>query len=120
MYTPQQNGVVEMKNLTLKEMANCMLQSKGLSLHFWAEAINCANYIVNHTRTKVLNNIRLEEAWSSITPNVSHFRVFGSKVCAHIPNQKHKALKPKSEKCIFVGYFEYVEGYRLLQPISIE
>jgi hypothetical protein len=25
-------------------------------------------------------------------------------------------LKPKSEKCIFVGYFEDIKGYRLLQP----
>ena len=47
-YTPQQNGVAERKNRTLKEMANCMIQSKGLSLQYWAEAINCANYIVNH------------------------------------------------------------------------
>jgi transposase InsO family protein len=46
-YTPQQNGVVERKNRTLKEMANCMIQSKGLSLKYWAEAINYANYIVN-------------------------------------------------------------------------
>jgi transposase InsO family protein len=28
-YTPQQNGVFERKNQTLKEMANCMIQSKG-------------------------------------------------------------------------------------------
>ena len=35
-YTPQQNGVAERKNCTLKEMANCMLQSKGLGLNFWA------------------------------------------------------------------------------------
>ena len=27
-----------------------------------------------------------------------------------------KSLHPKSEKCIFVGYFEDVKGYRLLQP----
>ena len=35
-YTPHQNGVCEWKNRTLKEMANCMIQSKGLSLQFWA------------------------------------------------------------------------------------
>ena len=33
-YTPQKNGVVERKNHTLKEMANCMIQSKGLSLQY--------------------------------------------------------------------------------------
>jgi transposase InsO family protein len=56
-YTPQQNGVVERKNHILKEMAKCMIQSKGLSLKDWAEAINNANYIVNHTPTKALKNI---------------------------------------------------------------
>ena len=30
-------------------------------------------------------------------------------------DEKRKALHPKSEKCIFVGYFEDVKGYRLLQ-----
>jgi transposase InsO family protein len=35
-YTPQQNGVAKIKNRTLKEMANCMIQSKGLSLKYWA------------------------------------------------------------------------------------
>ena len=44
-YTPQQNGVAERKNRALKEMANCMIQSKGLSLKYWAEAINYENYI---------------------------------------------------------------------------
>ena len=90
-------------------MANCMLQSKGLGLNFWAEAFNCANYIVNHTPTKVLENITPEEAWSSIKPNVSNFHVFGSDAWAHIPDAKHKALEPKSEKCIFVGYSKDVK-----------
>ena len=48
-YTPQKNGVVERINLTLKEMTNCVIQSKGLSLKYWAEAIDYANYIVNRT-----------------------------------------------------------------------
>jgi hypothetical protein len=33
-YTPQQNGVVERKNRTLKEKANFMIQCKGLSLKY--------------------------------------------------------------------------------------
>jgi hypothetical protein len=96
-------------------MANCMIQSKGLSLKYWAEDINCANYIVNHTPTKAPKNITLEESWTKIKPDVSHFHVFGSIAWAHIPYEKRKALQPKSEKCIFFGYFEDVKGYRLLQ-----
>jgi hypothetical protein len=97
-------------------MANCMIQSKGLSLQYWAKAINCENYIVNHTPTKALKNITPEEAWTKIKPDVSHFRVFGTIAWAHIPDEKRKSLQPKSEKCIFVGYSEDVKGYRLLQP----
>jgi len=99
-------------------MDNCILQSKGLSLNFWAEAVNYANYMVNHTPTKVLKNIILEEAWSSIKLDVSHFCVFGSEIWAHILDEKHKALEPKGEKCFFVGYSEDVKGYILLQPKS--
>ena len=71
-------------------MANCMFQSKGLSLKFWVEAINYENYIVNHTPTKVLKNITPEETWSSIKLDVSHFHVFGTDAWAHIPDAKHK------------------------------
>jgi hypothetical protein len=60
LYTSQQKSVAERKNCTLKEMANCMLQSKGLSLRFWVESINCSNCIVNHTPTKALKDITLE------------------------------------------------------------
>jgi hypothetical protein len=105
LYTPQQNGVVERKNCTLKEMTNCMIQSKGLNLKYWVEAINCANYIVNHTPTKTLKNITLEETWNNIKLDVSHFRVFDSVAWAHVPDEKMKG-----EKCIFVGYSEDVKG----------
>jgi hypothetical protein len=115
-YTPQQNGFVERKNHILKQMANCTIQSKGLILKYWAEFINCENYIVNHTTTKTLKDITSEEAWNKIKPYVSHFCVIGSVARAHIPDEKHKTLQPKSEKCIFVGYSEDVKGCIILQP----
>ena len=74
-----------------------MIQTKGLSLQYWDEAINCAKYIVNRTPTKFLQGITLEEAWSKIKPDASHFRVFGCEAWAHIPDEKRKALQPKSE-----------------------
>ena len=44
-YTPQQNGVAEKKNRSLKEMATCMIEARDLSPKLWAETINCAAYI---------------------------------------------------------------------------
>ena len=92
-----------------------MIQSNGLNLKYWVEAINCANYTVNHTPTKALKNITPKQAWTKIKPDVSNFLVFGSIAWAHIPDEKRKALHPKTEKCIFVGYSEDVQGYRHLQ-----
>ena len=44
-YIPQQNGVAERKNQSLKEKKNCMLQSKSLAPKLWDEYINCEEYI---------------------------------------------------------------------------
>jgi len=96
-YTPQRNGVAERKNHTLKEMANCIL-----SINFWVEAITCANYMVNHTPTKVLKNNTPKEALSSVKLDVSHFCVFGSEAWAHIPDEKHKALEHKMKNVFWL------------------
>ncbi|XP_075483610.1 uncharacterized protein LOC142523763 [Primulina tabacum] len=42
--SPQQNGVAERRNRTLKEAARTMLAESGISQRFWAEAINTACY----------------------------------------------------------------------------
>ena len=52
-YTLQQNGVAKRKNITLVEMVRCMLYSKGLHKKFWAEAISCANFILNRVPTVI-------------------------------------------------------------------
>ena len=46
-YSPQQNGVAERKNRTLKEIMNALLLSSGLPQNLWGEAILSANYILN-------------------------------------------------------------------------
>ena len=45
--TPQQNGVVERKNRTLKEMARTMLCENNLPKYFWEEAVNTSCYVIN-------------------------------------------------------------------------
>jgi hypothetical protein len=67
-----------------------------------------------------LKNITPEKVWNKIKLDVNHFRVFDNVAWAHIPDENMKTLQPKSEKCIFVIYFENVKDYRLIQPHSNE
>ena len=84
------------------------------------EAINCVNCIVNRIPAKLLKNITRKESWNSINPYLSHFHVFGSEAWAHIPNEKHNSWNIRLKFLFFVGYFEDVNGYKLLQPNSIK
>ena len=65
-YTPQQNGVAERKNRTIMDMARSMMKAKHLPNEYWAEAVQCAAYVLNRCQTKSVMNIIIEEAWSGI------------------------------------------------------
>lgn len=53
-YAPQQHGVAEQKNRTLKKIMNSMTLSSGLSDNMWVEAVLCACYILNRVPHKKL------------------------------------------------------------------
>jgi hypothetical protein len=46
-YTPQQNGVVERKNMMLIDMARTMLGEFKTPERFWSEAVNTACHTIN-------------------------------------------------------------------------
>ena len=54
-YIPQQNGVVECKNMALKEMDTCMIEEKDLNPNIWYEAINYDEYSQNIAPHKYLD-----------------------------------------------------------------
>jgi hypothetical protein len=47
---------------------------------------------------------------------VKHLRVFGCEAYAHKPIETRMKLKPKSTKCVFVGYTLESKGYRSILP----
>ena len=75
-YTPQQNVVVDKKNISLKEMATCLLEARNIPPYLWAKAVNCASYIHNRASHKSMIGVTPFEEFMGHKLNVSHLRVF--------------------------------------------
>jgi hypothetical protein len=91
-----------------------MLHAKSLPQRLWDEALNCATYIQNNSPHRSIKDKTPYEAWSGLKPEVTHFRIFGSREWAMIPSEKRKALDPHNTECIFAGYLDGVKGYKLI------
>lgn len=115
-YTPEQNGVAERANRTIVERAKCMLYDAGLETRFWAEACNMAAHLMNRTVRSALNFKTPEELWNGEKPDISHLKIFGTKVMVHTPKQKRTKWAPKSMEMIFLGFDHQTKGYRCYDP----
>lgn len=102
-YTPEQNGLCERANRTVVEKAKCLLYDAKLNKRFWAEAANTAVYLKNRSIASGLDKTPYE-LWYGTKPNLSHLRLFGSKVMVHIPKQKRLKWDKKATQHILVGY----------------
>ena len=117
-YSPQQNGVVERKNRTLIESARTMLDEYKVSDQFWAEAINTACHAINRLYLHKMLKKTAYELLTGNKPNVSYFRVFGSK--CFILNKKAKSSKfaPKVDEGFMLGYGSNAYAYRVFNKTS--
>lgn len=113
-YIPEQNGRAERENRTIVESARSMLYARDVSLELWAEAVNCAVYLLNRTSSSQTPKKTPYELWNGIKPHVGHVKVFGSIGYVHIPDQLRTKLDKKSEKMILVGYDN--NNYRMFNP----
>ena len=90
-----------------------MIEVRELNLKLWAEAISCSAHIQNRAFHKSVKGMTQYEAWFGEKPDVSNFRIFGTKAWARIPTEKRKALQPQRKECLMVVYGEYTKGYKL-------
>ncbi|KAL8125543.1 hypothetical protein AgCh_012997 [Apium graveolens] len=103
--TPQQNGVVERKNISLIEAARTMLEESKLLIYFWAEAVNCACYTQNISLINQAKCMTPYQLFKRRKPTLNFLHVFGCK-CYILRNQPdHKGkFDAKADEGIFVGY----------------
>ena len=77
--TPQQNGVIEIKNMTVQEMARTMLMDSKLTDIFWTQVVHTTVHIQNKLMLRNNTDKTPYELWKGRTTNVKHFGFFGSK-----------------------------------------
>ncbi|WVZ85473.1 LOW QUALITY PROTEIN: hypothetical protein U9M48_032396 [Paspalum notatum var. saurae] len=114
-YTPQQNGVVERKNITLITLARSMLDEYGTSEKFWAEAINTACYASNRLYPHPLLDKTLYELLNGRKPNISYFRVFGYKCYIY---KKRQHLGKRCDIGFLLGYSSKSKAYRVFNEAT--
>jgi hypothetical protein len=117
-YTPQQNGVVERKNMTLLDMARTMLGEFKTPERFWTEAVNMACHAINRVYLHRLLKKTSYELLTGNKPNVSYFRVFGSKCYILVKKGKNSKFAPKAVEGILLGYDSNTKAYRVFNKSS--
>jgi len=111
--TPQQNGFVERKNQSLKELARTMLNETELPKYFWVNVVSTTCYVLNRVLIRPMLKKTTYELFKGRKPNVSHLKVFGCK-CFILNNGKDNLSKfdSKSDGGIFLGYSLHGHAYR--------
>ena len=98
---PQHNGVSEHRNRTLLNMVQSMMSLTNLPLSFWGYALETAAFTLKRAPSKSVETTPYE-LWFSEKPKLSFLKVWGCD--AYVKKFQPDKLKPKSEKCIFIGY----------------
>ena len=91
--TPQENGVSERMNRKIMERARCMRLHAGLPLHFWADDVNTASYLINRGPSSALDGGIPEEAWTGKKVNYSFLRTFGCEAFVHVDKENRTNLR---------------------------
>lgn len=112
-YSPQQNGIAERKNRTLKDMINSMLLTSGLPTNLWGEALNMANYILNRVPHSKNNSIPYE-LWKGHLPTYQYLKVWGCLAKVPVSPPKKPKLGPKTVDCYYLGRAQNSAAYKFL------
>ena len=98
----------ERHNHTLLDMVQSMMSLTDLPLSFWGYALETAAFTLNRAPSKSVETTPYE-LWFGKKPKLSFLKVWDCD--AYVKKFQPDKLKPKSEKCVFIGYPKETVGY---------
>nr|GEY75692.1 hypothetical protein [Tanacetum cinerariifolium] len=111
--SPQQNGVVKIRNRTLIKATHTMLIYAQAPLFLWAEAVATAYFTQNCSIIRLRHGKTPYELLHSKLPDLSFFHVFGA-LCYSTNDSKNLGkLQPKADIRIFIGYAPTKKAFRI-------
>ncbi|PKI58589.1 hypothetical protein CRG98_021052 [Punica granatum] len=119
-----QGGVYHLRHVTIQEQANRVISDEtddlwhmrlghpsrriklngGTSTEFCGECATTAAHLINITPTPILGGKSPYEVLFDKPPNYSNLRVFGCLCYAYDRPRDKDKFKPRSCRCIFIGY----------------
>lgn len=107
-YTLELNGIVERRNRTMMEMAQCMMKERYLPNFLWVDAMVIAVYLLNRVATKGVKGNTPLQALTRIKPTVKHLQVFKCIAYMMIDSHLHRTLDAKIQKVYFCRLLYFV------------
>src|SRR5688500_6133520 len=99
--------------MTLIDMARTMLGEFKTPKRFWSEVVNTACHAINRLYLYRLLKKTSYELLTGNKPNVSYFRVFGSKCYILVKKGRHSKFAPKAVEGFLLGYDSNTKAYRV-------
>ena len=84
-----------------------------LLISFWGYALELACYVLNRIPSKSVSKTPYE-MWTERKLVLSHLRIWGCLI--YVKRLQTDKLRPRSDKCNFVGYSKETRGYYFYLP----
>jgi hypothetical protein len=117
-YTPEQNGILERKNMILIDMARSMLAEYNVSDSYWAQAINTACHASNRLYCHKLLKKSPYELLIGRKPNISYFRVFICKCYILRKGSRLSKFEKNYDEGFLLGYLSNSKTYRVFNKTN--
>jgi hypothetical protein len=99
-------------------MARTMLGEFKTPKRFWSEVVNTSCHAINRLYLHRLLKKTSYELLTGNKPNVSYFRVFGSKCYILVKKCRHSKFAPKAVEGFLLGYDSNTKAYRVFNKSS--